>query len=568
MKIPKVLKKRVMLLVPLLSLSGILEVASLAALIPLVGLLLEPNNTYGIELFLGSQALSEFERMALVFSVFLVIIILKGIYVFLISKFTFNTALLIKGNVQKELFNLYLNRSHTSHLESNSANYIRNITTESHQIEGRFIMPALTLLAELLPVIFISLFLLYINPQGVLFVVIVFSLSGFLITKFTSTNLKKFGVEQLHSDGMQIKVAKESFASLKEISLYKCQVSLMALYSGYVNKSLDLIGKALALGQIPRLVLEVMGLISIAIIASISFYNGATANQVMVELAIFVGAIVKLLPSSNRIVMNLQSLTHAKPSIENILNELKTTSKQKKIVDDNVEQVKLNKLESIVFENVGFKYNKRDNNVFENINIEIKRGQIIGLIGETGAGKSTFIDLLLGFITATQGSVFVNGFNIHDCLPLWQSKIGYVPQDVVLFDDSLKNNILFYEPEHDDKRLQEILTELKLGSLIDSLPDGLNTSVGENGSLLSGGQKQRIGIARALIKNPELIIFDEATSALDIETEKSVNKLIIRLKLNCIILIIAHKKSALEDCDEVYQIKDRKLLKQNVSKIA
>jgi len=152
-----------------------------------------------------------------------------------------------------------------------------------------------------------------------------------------------------------------------------------------------------------------------------------------------------------------------------------------------------------------------------------------------------------------------NGINIQECLESWQKKIGYVPLDVVLFDDSLKNNILFYDEAIDVNKLDCILSGLKLDSLVKSLPDGFETIIGEDGSFLSGGQKQRIGIARALIREPEILIFDEATSSLDVETEKSINEYIHKLKYKCIIVIIAHKESALEICDEVYIIKNKSL---------
>ncbi len=560
--IPKALKRRIYILIPFLSLTGLLEVVSLAALIPLMSFILEPDNNsaYIIDL-LQLNDLSNSNKITLLFGVYLFLMMLKGIFVFLTSRFAFNTSLKIRANIQQRLFKMYLNRDFMRHLESNTAHYIRNITTECNQIEGRLIMPAITLLAEILPIVFIVSFLLFINPYGVLLAGLSFVVIGLLITKFTSKYLKLYGKQQLKSDGLQVKIAKEAFDAHKEISLYAKEDKLFNIYEEHTNASISSLGKALALGQIPKLILEVVGLIVIAIIASVSLANGLETNQIIVELTVFIGAIVKLLPSTNRVVMNFQSLTHAKPAVENILMELEGAEVA---VQKNTNQVieEYDKLETVQCQNITVKYRNRDNFVLQNARINLSKNNIIGLKGESGSGKSTLINVLLGFIKPSKGSVIVNNeFNIENNLPLWQSKIGYVPQDVILFDDTLRNNILFYNEDIDNKTFLKIVSLLKLDDLIQNLPNGLDTYIGENGASLSGGQKQRVGIARALVRRPELIILDEATSALDFDTEKCVNKALELIKASAMILIIAHKDSAFEICNRVYTIKDKSVFK-------
>lgn len=552
--IPSTLKKRVYLLIPLLSLSGILEVASLALLIPLISLVLNPSGNVQIIKWFGLDAFSDAEKILIIFGVFISVIIIKGIFVFFVSKFTFSTALKIKVSLQNKLFKNYLKKNYLSHLSSNSANYLRNITTECHQIEGRFIMPGLTLMAEVLPVLFIVGFLIYLNPFGVFIAFIIFGLSGYLITKITSKYLKEYGKEQIKSDGMQVKIAKEAFNSLKEITLYKKEEKISSIYNTYTEKSANLISNALALGQIPKFILEVIGLLTISLIAYISFKKGASANEVLIELAVFMGAIVKLLPSANRIVMNLQSLSHAKPAIENILTELESSDEIKNIED----VLKISNFKNIEFNCVSFKYSQNDKYVLKNVNLKINKGDIIGLRGKSGSGKSTLINLTLGLLDCTEGQIVINNTDIQNCKKVWQDKLSYVPQDVILFDDTLKNNIMFYQDDIVEEEIIQILKKLNLESFIDIL----ETIIGEGGSSLSGGQKQRIGIARALARNPEFIIFDEATSALDNETEQEINKLIKEISKNVTVLIIAHKNSALEICDKVYTIRNNNLIQE------
>lgn len=549
--IPKNLQKRVMFLIPLLSLSGIFEVVSLALLIPLISLVLQPSNDSFVISLLGLTNSTAAEKIIVVFGIFIGVIILKGIFVYFVSKYTFTTALKIKVSFQNLLFKNYLQKDFIKHLDSNSANYLRNITTECHQIEGRFIMPGLTLVAEVLPVLFIVAFLVYLNPLGVLIATVVFTLSGLIITKTTSKYLKAYGKEQIQTDGMQVKIAKEAFSSLKEIALYKKDEQISRVFESYTTKSADLISNALALGQIPKFVLEVVGLMTISLIAYISFSQGATANEVLIELAVFMGAIVKLLPSANRIVMNLQSLTHAKPAIENIVKELESFEKNKYLQDDKY----LDKLEFITLKNMSFGYPKSDNFVLDNLNLTINKGEIIGLKGESGSGKSTLINLLLGLFKTSDGEILINNISLDECKSSWQSMVSYVPQEVILFDDTLRNNIVFYQNGIQDSDIIKILKKVKMEQFIDRL----DMFVGEGGSGLSGGQKQRIAIARALVRNPQFIIFDEATSALDHDTEIQINQLIKELSPEITVLIIAHKQSALEICDKIYKIKDNNL---------
>jgi ABC-type multidrug transport system fused ATPase/permease subunit len=258
------------------------------------------------------------------------------------------------------------------------------------------------------------------------------------------------------------------------------------------------------------------------------------------------------LPSANRIVIALQSLAHAKPAIENIMKELKDIQN----FVDVTQNVSMSKFERISLEDFSFKYPNTDEYVLKNVNFTINKGEIIGLKGKSGSGKSTLINLLLGLFDTTTGSIEINETDIKKCKKSWQDKIAYVPQEVVLFDDTLRNNIVFYQDDIDDENIKQILIKIRL----EEFSNKLDITIGEGGSSLSGGQKQRIGIARALARKPEFIIFDEATSALDTETEKEINKLIKDISKDITILIIAHKSSALEMCNKVYEIKNNNLM--------
>lgn len=546
------LQRRIFVLIPLLSLAGVLEIVSLAILIPLISLVLESESNFFIIELLNVDNLSSTRKVLIIFLVFMSLVIFKNFFVFYTTQFTYFTSALIKSSFQNKLLLSYLEKDYFFHLQSNSAHYLRNITVECNHIEGRLIMPSLSLIAEVLPIFFILSFLAYLNPAGVAIAFLVFTLTGVSILKFTSNQLVLYGREQIRSDGMQVKVAKEAFSVLREISIYHKSDKISKIYNKYTKKSAELVSRALILGQTPKLVLEIVGLFTVALIAFVSFLNGATGDEVLVELAVFMGAIIKILPSANKVVMNLQSLTHAKPAVENILKELKQADISKKA--DGM--LKLSTFEKLGLENVCFKYPNTGKIILESINLNVTRGEIVGIRGESGSGKSTLINLLLGLLDTTEGHISINGMNISQCKESWQKKIGYVPQEVVLFDDTLKNNITFYQDNISKDEIDELLRRLKLGEFVDCL----HNTVGESGSSLSGGQKQRVGIARALIRKPEFIIFDEATSALDSETEQDINRLIKEISKTVTVFVIAHKSSALEVCDRVYTIKNRDLV--------
>ncbi len=558
--IPKNLKRRFLILIPLLSLSGILEVLSIAALIPIMNLLVGEADNLNFLSSIITMDISNSNFIIYFLLSYVLLITLKGVYVFLVSRFSFKTSLQIKAFFQKLLFSSYLHREYMIHLNSNSSNYIRNLTIECNNVEGRLVMPLIVLLSELLPSIGIILFLLYINPFGVLLTGIIFILVGFGISFLTSAKLKQYSKNQIKSDGLQIKVAKEAFASFREIQLYKKQNNVVDLYTNFVDDSINSNFNALSLGQIPRLILEIVGIIVIFIIAGISLFNGSSTPQVIVELTLFVVAIVKLLPSVNKIVISIQTITYSKPTLENILDELTTISKIS-LNNNKVSSVNtFNSVNEIEITDLSFKYKKEDKNIFESINLKFQKGDIIGIRGESGSGKSTLINLLLGFLKPSSGSILADSQDIENSISAWQSKISYVPQEVILFDDTIKNNIIFYDDEIRLIDIEKILKELKLESLVNDSIEGLETFIGEDGSFLSGGQKQRIGIARAIVRKPALIIFDEATSAVDMNTENEINKVIKSISDDCIVIIIAHKNSAFINCNKIYKIENNKLI--------
>ena len=308
--------------------------------------------------------------------------------------------------------------------------------------------------------------------------------------------------------------------------------------------------------KIPTYLIEMVVMICILLYVLITVVQGNASTELVSVMSAFALAAVRLLPACNRLSSFFMQLSYRKPSAELILS----------IIDSQVEEkheekcsIELN--DGIQLKDITFSYENAEEYLFENANMDVKVGMAVGIMGPSGAGKTTIVDILLGLFKPQGGNVFADGVNIEDGYKSYLSKIAYIPQSIFLTDDTIRNNVAFgvEESEIDEARVVKALEEAQLLDYVNTLPEGLDTIVGEQGIRISGGQKQRIGIARALYKNPEVLVLDEATSALDNETEAAIMESVSNLKGKKTMIIIAHRLSTIADCDVIYQVKDGKI---------
>ena len=279
-------------------------------------------------------------------------------------------------------------------------------------------------------------------------------------------------------------------------------------------------------------------------------------SEILVLTAIFAAAAFRLIPSSTRVLTAAQRIKNFAPALELIQDELKNFDSNQKFIEENITKIDF---KSIKFEDVSFGYDQ-NNEIFTNINFQVNKGDVIGVLGESGAGKSTLINLASGLIEPTKGEIKINDKSMKEQKKSWLASLGYVPQQVTLFNDSIKNNISFFDDGNYEKKLNDALINSKLQQFVDNLPNKVNTVVGEGAAKLSGGQIQRIGIARALFNNPDFIIFDESTSSLDENNEKKIIEFIYSLKGKKTVMIISHKREILRNCDQIYEVKNKEIL--------
>jgi len=540
----------------LLFIGMILEVFGLGILIPGITVLLDPEKV-GENPILATakvffEGYSDENFILILLGAIVIIYFVKSFFlVFLTHKqnrFLNNITAYLANN----LYSSYLNQPYSFHLKRNASELIKNIQIEINYL-NTFLVALMSLYIEGGFVLSILAALIYIEPLGAISIGIFYGVLSVIFLQFTKKKLKYWGKLRESLDGQVAKIALEGIGGIKDIlilgktNFFKNEFSNKSYLKARLNAN------QATISQIPRFYLELISIIGLVSFIILLLFQGKDATSLITVLGVFVAATFRMIPSLNRIIAATQTMKYYRSSLDIVYLEIKSCDDFKKS-DNNIKIFRLQK--SIEFKNISFSFNK-DIDVLNDINLVIKKGQSVGIIGESGSGKSTLVDLLLGLIKPNSGEILIDGISGLQMDQSWRNSIGYVSQSIFLTDDSVKNNIALGIPDDqiDNKRIIELLKSTKLDKLVNDMPFGINTLVGERGIQISGGQRQRIGLARALYNNPDILILDEATSALDSETEIEVMKSIYKLKKDKTIIMIAHRLSTLENCDFIHNLK-------------
>jgi ABC-type multidrug transport system fused ATPase/permease subunit len=355
---------------------------------------------------------------------------------------------------------------------------------------------------------------------------------------------------------MVLKHLQQGFGGVKDVVVLDKQDYFVEEFSKHLDANAR-VQKHFSIAQsIPRYGLEILALVGLtALVASMSL-AGKDITEIVPVLGLFGATAFRLIPAVNRGISNLQLYNLSLPALNGIFPDLTTTIQK----ENNRETYEL--LDEISVSNVSFTYPRAENTTLEDISLFIKKGEAVGIIGTSGSGKSTFVDLLLGLFKPSSGEVKIDGKSIYNDLVSWRKIVGYVPQNIYLCDDTLEKNIAYGIDGSliSQESLRRSLSQSQLETFVDSLKDGLVTIVGERGVRLSGGQIQRIGIARALYHDPDILVLDEATSALDQETERGVMDAVKALKGSKTVIVVAHRLSTVEYCDRLYKFENGKIV--------
>lgn len=457
----------------------------------------------------------------------------------------------LDASLSRKLFSGYLYQPYTFHMQQNSAQLIRNVTGEVSQFTTA-ITAASLLVGESLVLVGIAALLLLAEPVGACLVVAILSLAGIVFYRVTRNRILRWGKARQYHEGQRLQRLQQGLGGVKEVKVLGREEEFVIEYAHHMSASSD-IGKQLnVLQAMPRLWLELMAVTGLAVLVISMLVQNKPIEALIPTLGLFAAAAFRLMPSVNRFIGGMQTLRFNLPVIETLYAE-------RSLLERNGLRgpfVPMPFGERLELRGVVFVYPEASHPVLKAVSITVAKGSVVGFIGGSGAGKSTIIDLVLGLLSPAEGRVLVDGVDIQTNLRGWQDQIGYVSQSIYLSDDSIRRNVAFGVPESeiDDDAVRNAINDAQLSEFVSGLPEGLNTEVGERGVRLSGGQRQRIGIARALYRDPLLLVLDEATSALDIETERDVMQSVMALKGEKTILIVAHRLSTVECCEWIYRL--------------
>ena len=569
-------KKKFLLFVAILFLASILEALGIGIIIPLISTILNEENTF--IRFLPAEIqnyLNSFSKISLIIffsSIICVFFIFKNLILIVISYFQAKYVFDIKNSIEKKIFKSYLTQDYSSFMKVNSSRRINNLILETQNVvEGAFI-PIMVLIAEILVLISICVLLLTYNFKiTILAVTVLLSITLFSIF-ILKPLFKKWGELRTKYNEEKAEILNQSIFGIREVKLFKMTSGIILTFNKF-NKLLNTTSfKHIFLQSITRFYLEIAAIISFVCIVIVFLRTDNNTNELITLLSLYGVSIFRIMPSINKIINSKNSLRFSEAPVKKILDDLNFTEKNLRQFNAKINKLNQRKFanwKSIQIKNLNFSYDDKQN-IFENLNFKIFKGKKIAIIGETGSGKSTFIDLISNLLEPRGGEIKVddeqiNETNRHDYVDLF----SYSSQNTFIFNSSVVDNIslvsLYENNIIDNERIKIVTNVTQLDKFINQLEYEGQTIIGEQGNRLSGGQKQRLGIARSLYANREILIFDEATSALDGTTEDKLLSELFSQFNNKTIIFVTHKQKILNYFDEVFEIKNKKIVKINTS---
>ena len=555
-------RKKFKFLIFLMFVTMILETGSIASLLPLINYFSDGNLITNIKIFktLGIEISNNANLiMFFVMIVFIFKNIFLAFYYYMDSKFIYD----VKYALGFTLFKKYLANNYQFHIQNNSSKLKEKITGSTSTYMGA-LSGLSTLICESLIMIGLLTILFLIKPQETIIIILTGLFLSLLFYYTLRTKIYWLGKRKILADREYIKSMTQGFEAIKDMMIFKSEKEFTKVFKDNCHNKAKVDFTVNFITKLPRIWFEITLLIILMILFLLVSINNNNQGALISTVGIFLAVALRLLPSAYKLIQAIQRMKLGEAAVASLEIDLNTKDFELDKLAGNREINKINFNKKLEFKDVAFTYNNSAKNILNNINLSIKKNNFVAIVGETGSGKSTFIDLIIGLIKPTKGIIEADGISISKNTDSWMSNIGYVPQNIYLTDDTIEKNILFgcEENDIDAKRFESSIKNAQLKSFVASLDKGLKTIVGERAVQISGGERQRIGIARALYRNPDLLLFDESTGALDLETENSFFKTLKELKKTKTIIFVTHRTNKLESFDEVFLIE-----KQTIKKI-
>ena len=495
------------------------------------------------------------------------IFLFKNLFLFLLLFLQGKLLKELRSATSNKLYHYYIYMPYIKHLNHNPSILIRSVTSDI-KAAFVFIQSYIMMIRESLILAALFIFLAVVDPLISFFLLFFLGIPVISFYNFYKKILKSKGKYLQTLLGDEIKTVNQSLGAIKETKLFNKEYHFLSYFKNLVQKKENLSFFAYLISGSPKLFLEVMALFSVALISAFLILFGKTPEAILPLISLFAVSAVRFIPALNVITASLTTIRFLQPSFDLVTKEIKKLKSSsilfKRDTTTQIEAKNFKLNDAIIMKDISFDYEEGMRATLRNINLQVKKGKSVGIIGKSGSGKSTLVDIMLGLLEPQKGGVYFDDKNIKNELSLWQKQIGYIPQDIYLLDDSIKKNITFglKDDEIDEKLLLQSLKIAQLKDLVDTLPDAIDTIVGNKGVKLSGGERQRVGIARAMYNLPKILVFDEATSSLDIENENKILDEIYENKDDKTLIIISHRNNTVKYCDLIYVLEDGKLIDQ------
>lgn len=538
-------------------LGAALEAVGIGVVLPLISLLSDPDVLVQYprvaELVHAGGVKTHTDLIITASVLIIVLYFLKNVYIAWESRLQIRFSMQNQIYYARALLAEYLMKPYLFHVNHNTATLIRNVNGVT-TVFASILISVFQLLMEIVTALIIWGMLVIVDPFTAIVVAGVLAVLLLGILRAFRRQIVLQGVVQNQCAAEYAKWLYQGLGAIKETKIMHKEAFFLDEFGKAYSAYGEAQGRFSFLNQIPRNIIEFLVLTGLMLLVIVKTLAGEPPASIVSLLGVLALAAFRLMPSANRIVSCVNSIKFSMPLLNELRQDLETIRRRKdrhEKIPIEGHSVKMRFFENLVVKELGFRYSETSKEVLQDASFAIPKGAYVGIVGPSGAGKTTFVDILLGLLPPTKGSIFVDGQDIQADIRGWQENLAYVPQSIYLLDATIKENIALGETIEsiDEAKVEKVLRMAELYDFVQELPDGINTMVGERGVKLSGGQRQRIGIARALYQEPEVLILDEATSALDNATEKSITDTILKLKGQMTIVSIAHRVSTLEDCD-------------------
>ena len=560
-------KINIVVLAVMIFIGGILETLSISAMLPVGWVIIDAesvqNNKYcqGIMELLHIQNMQGFIIMLLI--ALMIMYILKNAYLLLLTSEQNRFISVNRNRLISQVLREFLNRPYEFYLDADIPTVFRLTDSDIPNVFG-ILMAIISLASEVVVFVLICGVLIVTDWKLVLVLIFISGIVTLVLFKVLKPKLNSLGMT---NQAIQSRIAKwriQAIYGIKDVKVLHRESFFADNYESNGKIGAKLNQKYAIINALPRILIETIFMGSILGYLVVCVALGDDMTQMLPTLTAFGLAAVRLLPCVNRINTYLTDISYFRPCLDYVyenmnINEISKKTNQTLLPVDETKTMQLrNRIE---LKDIVYAYPNTDTLIFDHADMEIPYGKSIGIMGPSGAGKSTIVDILLGLLKVHEGQILCDGDNVFDNYPAWLAQIGYIPQSIYLVDEPIRNNIAFgiADDEIDDNRIWQVLEEAQLKEFIQTIPEGLDTAIGDRGVRLSGGQRQRLGIARALYHNPEVLVFDEATSALDNETEAAVMEAINSFHGKKTMVIIAHRLNTIEKCDIIYKVEGGKI---------